>query len=234
MSGRKFAIVVAIEREVRPLVRRWRRHQVEAGSGRGTRPLTVFESENAVLIIGGIGAKAAARAARMVMDLGQASTLVSAGSAGALRPELKVGDVLRPGTVIDAVTGKHFAVQGGTGTLVTAAEILGPGEKKKLASRFPADAVDMEAAAVAAVAHERGVEFMAIKSISDELDFDLPPMGQFVDEEGQFHTGRFLGYLAVRPQWWGTVNRMAADSTRAASALSAAIENLETNGRSEP
>ena len=234
MSGRKFAIVVAIEREVRPLLRNWRRRQADADSGSSSRRLKVFESENAVLIIGGIGAKAAARAARIVLDLGQASTLVSAGSAGALKPELKVGDVIRPGTVINAATGKHFAAQGGTGTLVTASEILGPGEKKKLAARFPADAVDMEAAAVAAFAQERGVEFMAIKSISDELDFALPPMGQFVDDEGQFHSRSFLGYMAVRPRWWRTVSRMAADSWRAASALSAAIEVLETNVRSKP
>lgn len=226
--------MVAIEREVRPLLRNWRRRELSASSGSGTRRLTVFESENALLIVGGIGVKAAARAARMVLDLGQARALVSAGSAGALKPELKVGYVFRPATVIDAATGKRFAVQGGRGTLVTAADILGPAEKKELASRFPADAVDMEAAAVAAVAQERGVEFMAIKSISDELHFVLPPMGQFVNNEGQFHTGRFLGYIAVRPRLWRVVNRMAADSARAAGALSAALESLETDVRVEP
>jgi len=234
MPGPRFAIVAAVEQEVRPLLRKWRRREVGAPSGSGTRRLTVFESDNAVLIVGGIGVKAAARAARVVLDLVQARTLVSVGSAGALKPDLKVGFVFRPATVIDAATGKRFAVQDGSGTLVTAADILGPAEKKKVASRFPAEAVDMEAAAVAAVAQERGVEFMAIKSISDELDFALPPMGQFVNDEGQFHTGRFLGYLAVRPRLWGVVNRMAADSARAAAALSAALESLETDVRIEP
>lgn len=234
MPERRFAIVAAMEQEVRPLLRNWRRRNVDSDSGSGTRRLKVFESENAVLIVGGIGAKAAARAARMVLDLGQARTLVSAGSAGALKPELKAGQVFRPATVIDAATGKRFTVQGGTGTLVTAADILGPGEKEDLAARFPAEAVDMEAAAVASVAQERGVEFLAIKSISDELDFVLPPMGQFVDDEGQFHTGRFLGYIAVRPRLWGVVNRLAADSARAAAALSAALESLETDVRIEP
>lgn len=226
--------MVAMEQEVRPLLRNWHRREVGATGESGARRLKVFESENDVLIVGGIGAKAAARAARMVLDLGQARALVSAGSAGALTPELKVGDVFRPATVIDADTGKRFTVQGGRGTLVTAKEILGPGEKKELASRFPAEAVDMEAAAVATVARERGVVFMAIKSISDELDFALPPMGQFVDAEGQFHTGRFLGYVAVRPRWWGVVNRMAADSERAAGALSEAIKSLVTDERTEP
>jgi hypothetical protein len=87
----------------------------------------------------------------------------------------------------------------------------------------------MEAFAVAAVAQERGVEFMAIKSISDEMDFAMPPMRQFVDDEGQFHTGRFLGYVAVRPRLWAAVNRLAAGSIRAADALSAALEALEAD-----
>lgn len=229
MPPRRLAIVVAMEQEVRPLLRRWRRRQVDASPGSAVRPLAVFESERAVLVVGGLGAKAAARAANMVLDLSQAGLLVSAGSAGAMKPELKVGSVFRPATVIDAATGARFAVPAGSGTLVTGAAILGPAEKKELASRFPADAVDMEAFAVAAVAQERGVEFMAIKSISDEMDFAMPPMRQFVDDEGQFHTGRFLGYVAVRPRLWAAVNRLAAGSIRAADALSAALEALEAD-----
>jgi nucleoside phosphorylase len=162
-----------------------------------------------------------------------ARVLVSAGSAGALRPELKVGDVFRPASVIDAATGAQFAALGEKGTLVTSAAILGPAGKRELAASFSAEAVDMEAAAVAAVAQEQGISFLAIKAISDELDFTLPPMSQFVDNEGRFHTGRFVSYVALRPQWWATVRRMAADSGRAADALCAAIENLEIDVRAD-
>ena len=49
----------------------------------------------------------------------------------------------------------------------------------------------MEAAAVAAVAQERGIEFAAVKAISDELDFVMPPVGRFVDADGKFETARF-------------------------------------------
>ncbi|MCI0353876.1 MAG: phosphorylase [Acidobacteria bacterium] len=193
----------------------------------------MFESDNAFLVIGGIGAKAAAKAARAVLDQSQARVLVSAGSAGALTPRLKVGEVFRPATVIDAATGTRFASQGGAGSLVTSGVILGPLEKKEMAARYAADAVDMEAAAVAAIAQERGAAFLAIKAISDERDFVLPPMGQFVDDTGQFQTGRFLAYLAARPRWWGTVRRMAADSERAATALCTALESLELDIRND-
>ena len=227
MPQPKFAIVVAMKREVNPLVRVWR-HREAAGSLNGAaRRLAIFESDTACLVIGGIGAKAAARASRVVLEQSRANVLVSAGSAGALRPDLKVGDVFRPATVIDVATGARFASLGGAGTLVTTGSILGPPEKKEMASRFAAQVVDMEAAAVAAVAKERGVAFLAIKAISDELDFALPPMRQFVDDEGEFHSGRFLAYLALRPGWWGAVRHMAASSARAASALCAALESLE-------
>ncbi len=231
MPARKLAIVAAMKQELRPLLRRWRRRVVDAPSGSPAGRLAVFESEWAVLIVGGIGAKAAAWAAKAVLDLSQANLLVSAGSAGALRPDLRVGSVFRPATVIDAATGARFAVPAGSGTLVTSAAILGPAEKREIAARWPADAVDMEAAAVAAVAQERGVQFMAIKSVSDELDFVMPPLGRFVDEAGQFHSGRFLGYVTVRPRLWVPLSRLAVASIRAADALSVAIEALELDIR---
>ncbi|MGH9601832.1 MAG: phosphorylase [Terriglobales bacterium] len=232
MPQPRFAIVAAMEREVDPLLKNWRRRENSETQNGAARHLSIFESKAGFLVVGGIGAVAAGRAARLALELGPAEVLVSAGSAGALKPELKVGDIFRPAKVIDAATGAHFASQGGTGTLVTSGAILGPQEKKAAASRFAADAVDMEAAAVAAVARERGVGFLAIKAISDELDFVLPPIGQFVDSEGQFQTGRFVRYLALRPRWWAPVKRMGADSKRASAALCAALEGLELDVKS--
>ncbi|MGH9556000.1 MAG: phosphorylase [Terriglobales bacterium] len=227
MPRPRFAIVAAMEREVSPLLKRWRRREVPETQKCRAGRLAVFESKAGVLVIGGIGAKAAGRAARLALDLGPAEVLISAGSAGALTPQLKVGDIFRPATVIDAATGARFASRAGVGTLVTSGAILGPEEKKKAASRFAAAAVDMEAAAVAAVAQEKGVEFLAIKAISDEVDFVPPPIGQFVNSEGVFQTGRFVGYLALRPGWWAPVKRMAADSKLATVALCAALEGFE-------
>lgn len=229
MSRPRIAIVAALEREVGPLLQVWRRREVSGAPNGAARRMAIFESDRGILVIGGIGAKAAARAARLALDLDSADVLISAGSAGALKPELSVGSILQPATVVDAATGARFASQGGVGTLVTSGSILGPQEKKEVASRWSADAVDMEAAAVAAVAQEKGIAFLALKAISDELDFVLPPMDRFVDDEGGFHTARFIGYLALRPRWWSAVRRMAADSKHAATALSAALEALEPN-----
>jgi hypothetical protein len=128
--------------------------------------------------------------------------------------------------VIDAATGARFASQGDGGTLITSSDILGPETKREAAARFRADAVDMEAAAVAAAAGEKGIGFLAVKAISDELDCVMPPMNQFVDAEGEFQTARFVGFLAARPWWWGTVRRLARDSKCAANALCESLEKL--------
>ena len=73
-------------------------------------------------------------------------------------------------------------------------------------TKYGADVVDMEAAAVAQVARERGLEFAAVKSISDEADFEMPPMNRFIDD-GKFDTRRFLVYVALHPRWWRTLGQ---------------------------
>ena len=49
----------------------------------------------------------------------------------------------------------------------------------------------MEGAAVAQVANERGLKFAAMKAISDEAAFVMPPLNRFIDENGKFATGSF-------------------------------------------
>ena len=68
--------------------------------------------------------------------------------------------------------------------LVTAASVGGR-RRSNVAERWKfADVVDMEAAAVAAVARETGLHFAAIKAISDELEFVMPPFKRFCGRTG--------------------------------------------------
>ncbi len=80
------------------------------------------------------------------------------------------------GSNVDAESGARFKTAGGESMIVTAASVSGPAEKRMLADRYQADVVDMESAAVAAVAQERGIEFGAMKAMSDELEFEMPPV----------------------------------------------------------
>ena len=215
----KIAIVAALEREVRSLIKGWRRVEREFEG----RRFTFFERGQAVLVCGGIGANAARRATESAIALYQPDLMLSAGFAGALDPALKVGEIFSPRRIIDAKDGSSVEMPTGYGVMVSTDVVAGAEQKLKLSESYGAQAVDMEAASVARGAQARGVRFMAIKSISDEKDFAMPPMELFVDGNGQFRTLRFLAFASVRPQLWVRVLQLANNSAKASRALSAEL-----------
>jgi nucleoside phosphorylase len=216
----KTAIIVALEREVRPLVRGWTRSRITSGG----RTLFVYQNGDVIAIAGGIGSRQAESVARQVMQQYKPQTLISAGLAGALIRSLKVGNVVTPNVVVDAVTGAEYrcnmrAEVVGGGILVSAEEIAGPDSKLSLVERFHGLLVDMEAAGIARVAAEFNIGFRCVKAISDELDFVMPPLNKFVDGQGNFSTSAFLAWAALRPKHWLSVVRFSRNSSRAIHAL---------------
>jgi nucleoside phosphorylase len=218
MPHKSVAIVAAMRRELAPLLR--------GVQGQRADGVEFFELENAVVAVGGIGRIAAWGAAEAVVKRYGPAALISAGIAGALTATLKVGDVVHAGEVVDADSGARFTAAGGASVMVTVSSVSGPEDKRLMADRYKADVVDMECSAVAAVAREHGISFSAIKAISDELEFEMPPLGGFVDGNGKFETARFAAYVAVRPKWWSTLRQLAVNSHMASVNLSHAVEHL--------
>jgi adenosylhomocysteine nucleosidase len=214
----RVAIVAALEREVRPLVRakEWRVSEKDVNG----RRFRFFENDDFVLVCGGIGAEAARRAAEAVIALYAPKVIYSVGFAGALDPGLKVGSIVQPQRVVNAGDGSSVHLNRGEGVLVSFGSVASPEQKASLRDSFGAQAVDMEAAAVARAAEVRGVEFAVVKVISDEFDFRFPSTERFVDSNGQFLEGRFAWFAALRPWLWPQVVRLAGNSNRAAHALS--------------
>jgi adenosylhomocysteine nucleosidase len=211
----RVAIVAALEREVRPLVKECLGREREF-DGRRYR---FFEKDNLVLVCGGIGPEAARRAAEAVIALYGPKLVYSAGFAGALDPGLKVADILQPLRLVNASDGSSLNLDHGQGVLVSFAAVASPAQKASLRDSFGAQAVDMEAAAVARAAEARGVGFAIVKVISDEFDFDFPYMERFVDGNGRFLEGRFAWFAALRPWLWPQVARLARNSNRASHRL---------------
>jgi len=214
-SAPRVAIIVALEREVRALVKGWQPVERIYGS----RRFKVFESRGAILICGGIGSEAAHRAAEVAVPLYQPQLLLSAGFAGALDQSLKVGQAFWPRVVIDASDGSRTEAASGQGSLVSFSAVAGPGQKVKLATAYGAQAVDMEAAAVARTARAHGIAFAAVKAISDEASFEMPEMQRFVTKDGQFRAAAFAGFAVVRPWLWAGLMRLERNSAQAAQAL---------------
>ena len=215
----RIAIIAAMEREVGPLIRSWKVRTIEHGG----RRYRLFEHGDAVLVCGGIGAEAARRATEAVIQEVQPGRVISVGFAGALDGSLAVGDVLQPRTIINAADGVRTDTGSGEGILVSSASVAGKEQKIRLGKAYGAQAVDMEAGAVAQGAAARGVEFGALKAISDASDFELPAMDRFVAHDGSFLSGRFAGHVALRPWLWGTTIALARNSSRARRALCGAL-----------
>jgi len=214
-SSAKIAMVAALEREVRPLVKGWRKVEREYLGGR----FQFFESGQGVAVCGGIGAEAARRATEAVIAMYLPELVLSVGFAGALDAELKVGEIFSPSRVIDARDGSSVEIAAGRGVLVSAATIAGAEQKAKLAESYGAQAVDMEAAAAARGAQTRGVRFMAVKAISDESSFAMPALDRFVNRDGQFRLMSFAASVVVRPWLWSKVFQLARNSAKASRAL---------------
>jgi adenosylhomocysteine nucleosidase len=209
------AYIAALEREVAPLIRGWRRIQ-RAYTGRN---FEFFENGDTVLVCGGIGSEAARRATEAVVALYQPKEVVSVGFVGALDPAMHVGDISEPAAVVDARDGSRRTTGRGLGVLVSFTSVAGAGQKEQLARAYNAQAVDMEAASVALGAQAHGLRFRAVKAVSDELKFAMPPMDRFVASDGSFRTASFTLYAALRPTLWPAAIRLARNSARASRAL---------------
>jgi adenosylhomocysteine nucleosidase len=234
----KIAMVAALEREVKPLVRNWRSNF----RAHGNRRFKFFENDDRVLVCGGIGAEAARRACEAAIALYHPEVVQSAGFAGALDETLKVGDIFCPRRVINFRDGSSVETGIGQGVLLSYERIADRDQKLRLAKEYGAQAVDMEAAAIAHTAQLHGLRFQVIKAISDEIDDFLPDLQRFVESGGEFRTAAFIGSIAVRPWLWPHVARLRGNSAAASRALCNDLEKfygsglyrvpeLSTNGR---
>ncbi len=186
------------------------------GSARRHGPRLMRLHDGALLAISGIGAEAAARAARALGDAG-ATGLVSWGLAGALDPALEAGDLVLPHTVItpdaariqtssdwrDQLAAKiaraaQFSVSDGP-LLTSAAPIDTVAAKAEALRTTLAVAVDMESAAVAQVAADRALPFIAVRTIVDTAADPLPQAVLAASRAGQVRIWRLARELALAP-----------------------------------
>lgn len=218
---RRIAIIAALEREVWPLIKTWSKSTFTYDG----REFTAYESNYAVAVCGGIGGEYARRAAEAAVAEYAPEILISAGVAGATVPELQVGDTVFPSLVVDTLDGSRHktdinsAVLAGTPlartVLASSESIAGPTLKRQLAKSYGAHVVDMECAAVARAAQKHSLRFVVIKTISDDVNFNIPELSRFV-RRGKFATGAFVLYVIPRPWLWLKVFELGRN-TKAAS-----------------
>jgi adenosylhomocysteine nucleosidase len=206
------AIIAALPRELKPLVRGWQEHK---------RPnkTIVYTSDFAVAACAGMGSERAALAVEAAMATRPVTALLSVGLAGGCDPALRIGDIVRAGVVVDTQSGERYDNSEFRQVLATAPIISGVNEKKRLYDSYHAAAVDMEAATVARMARAHNLDFRAIKAISDDAAFELEELRRFATHDGQFRETAFAAYSIVRPRLWPVLVHLAGNSRRAIESL---------------
>lgn len=210
----RIAIIAAMEGELTPLVRGWRR---ETRNGVKLWRRSHGASEWAAACAGA-GAGAATRAFSEIERAGAADLVVSTGWAGALREEFAVGRAYGVSEVVDANSGERFRAGGPSGgcRLVTGRGFADLPEKRHLGAAFGAALVDMEAAAVARLAQRRGIPFLCVKGVSDGLNDRLPDFSAYISTDGQFAWARFVLFAVPRPWLWPALARTGSSCRKAA------------------
>jgi adenosylhomocysteine nucleosidase len=209
------AIVAALGREIADLIK----HSSMVRREHQGRSFQFFGRNDTVAVCAGTGSEAARRATEAAIALYQPALVQSVGFAGALESGMRVGDIFVPGLLIDARDGSRTKIAEGNGTLVTFMSVADASQKGRLARAYAAQAVDMEAAGVAAAAHAHGIAFRAVKVISDRMNFEMPDMSHFIDAQGRIRTISLAAYAALRPWLWPRIATLAHNSRKAAAAL---------------
>lgn len=200
----RVGIVVALAGECRSMT-----HQ------RVPKDVCLPVSGHCLLALSGAGPAAAARTAVRLTREG-ASALLSWGCAAALDPHLNSGDLIIPRRVVgadgtsletsvawrDKLTRRladRLSIH--SDNLLESSEIIAtPSEKAGIFAATGAIALDMESAAIARVAREHDLPFVAIRAIADPAALALPAsVLAAMDETGSVRISMVLGHAVLNP-----------------------------------
>ncbi len=218
------AVLTTLSRPTRTNVRGFPAWEGRAGS----RIVTLVQS--------GIGpARAAAALAAVPAPHG---LVVSLGLAGALAAGLAPGDIVLPAAIVwEAPTGTerhpvcveawsraHTSLVADpnlrihTGALLSSPVVVASPERKRAAAtRTGAIAVEMESAALVDGARERGIPFLGLRVILDDVDLSLESLPTDLDSSWAARAR-----LVTRPAAWPIVARLAREIPPATRVLTRA------------
>ena len=193
--------------------------------------------DDSAICLCGMGENAARKAAIRLQAEG-ATSLISFGVAGALDSKLCPGDLVLPESIYserllpvsltwrDRVQERlpsHLRVIGGK--LATSKSVLTSLiEKREFAKITGACAVDLESGAIAEVAENSDMPFLAIRAISDPIEFS-PPLALLdaVNPDGSANPSQILSLLLQRSVTLSTLLRLAREVRTARSTLSTVV-----------
>ena len=181
----------------------------------------------------GMGGNSARKAAIKLQEEG-ATSLISFGVSGALDSKLHPGDLVLPQSIynerllpvslawrdrVQKCLPSNLRVIGGK--LATSKKVLTSlNEKCDFAKITGASAVDLESGAIAEVAEDSDIPFLAIRVISDPIEFS-PPLALLdaVNPDGSANLGQIISLLLQRSVTLSTLLRLGKDVRTARATL---------------
>lgn len=196
------------------------------------------------VITSGMGIKRAAIAARALVEAIHPQLLVTYGIAGAVNPDLNIGDVVisenacllengQPGpgqplaslseaawkAAAQALEPEGVGLYHGTAITTHGSQVVLPQEEP-----FSNAVLEMETMGIYPVAAEKGIPLLSIRSISDGPRAPIPVnLAEVLDENENLRVGKMLKMVLRRPQIISQGMRMLKNSRRATELAAGAV-----------
>ena len=156
--------------------------------------------------------------------------VVVSGIAGGLHPDLPVGAVVTPESILDLGSGRRYHAwplgkTAAKGVVATTDHLIVDRDQLKSLQSAGVLALEMESAGVAAACEAASVPWTAIRAIGDRPDQNLTDDAilSLLRPDGTAHVAAALRLVAADPRRIGAMVRLARDSTMAASVAARAV-----------
>ncbi len=198
-----------------------------------------FDEAQVRAVLTGVGGARAKSVANAALEW-RPDLCITAGLAGSLRAEYRVGQVLAARDIMELESSRTVSVDASLLSraqacgailidrlLTSSAMILSVEGKKRLGNM--AGAVEMESFAVAMEAGAANIPAIAVRAISDEADEDLPMnFGDLLDESGEVNKAKMARAVARAPHKLPALMRLGRQSKAASLKLAEFLERYVT------
>jgi adenosylhomocysteine nucleosidase len=207
-----------------------------------------FKTRETVLVQTGMGKERAENATRFILERYPITAIISLGFAGALAPQLRIGDVVVCSTLYCAPGLEQkeqrleplapdanllsLASQGPgdgatpfrLGSAVTVLQLNANRQKmEELSENFHAHIIDMESYWIGRIASTRQIPFIAIRSISDTLQHSVQPFDRILASDGSLLWKKAVLTFLSHPQYLMNVYTLYRNTRLAKRNLAAFI-----------
>jgi adenosylhomocysteine nucleosidase len=210
---------------------------------------STYKNKEVLLVQTGIGRSGIKRMMKSTLTSWPTTAILSLGFGGALSPDLAVGDLIicasvipwyettnTPAdacyadeellkTTIKAMNGNGQKWLQGKGATVPKLA-SNTKEKQILRDKVQAEVCEMEDYWVAHAAEARGIPFLAVRVVYDDLNDEIPDFERMVDTRGNVDISKTTAYLLTHPKQLFHARASYRNCCRAKESLSAFVEKF--------